>query len=262
MIQVRHVVVSNGGGEVHQKHQGMSPKWVNHLTPQGPTMSQRDAWFLQFSEKKPMNKMRNIFGVDTPVVLATLVAMLVLAVLLVLTPMPAAAQSGNVYGEYGAQTIQSTSSGRVIGLRVVQVKPRSQSGYAGAASGAALGGLLSAMLTRNTDNQAVRAALGVVGVTVGGAMGQVAGERVGATDAMEILVEMIEQGGRARIVAVVQPLPAPLVQVGQMVLVLNQGGQTRVIPHPESFVPTPAPVAVTVTPVPITTVFVVMQESP
>lgn len=153
----------------------------------------------------------------------------------------ASAQSGNVYRLSGAQSVQSVTKGVVLGLREVKVQPRVQSAYAGATVGAALGGLIGVSLGKNSGT-AARSVLGLVGAAIGGVGGQAAGEHIGAETAIEVLVETPAPYNRTRVFAIVQPLPAPDIHVGQAVLILNEGGKNRVIPAAVAVTPVyPAP---------------------
>lgn len=138
------------------------------------------------------------------------------------------AQSGNVYSNNGAQNAQNAIRGVVLQVREVKVQPKQAANTVGALSGAALGGLFGAALGRNTDSSS-RAVLGLIGAGLGGLGGQSVAENIGATTAIEILVETT-RGNQTQVIAVVQPLPAPDVMPGQAVLILTQGGQNRVIP--------------------------------
>lgn len=169
------------------------------------------------------------FGVDAPIVLSSVLGLLFVALMMVLFPNEAKAQAGDVYRDSGAQTMQNVTRGVVLQLREVKVQPRAQSGYAGAAAGASVGGLLANRLGSNSD-ATTRGVLSILGAALGGIGGQVAAEHIGAETAVEILVEVQESNRQPRLMAVVQPLPAPDVQVGQMVYVLNEGGKNRVIP--------------------------------
>lgn len=141
----------------------------------------------------------------------------------------ASAQSGNVYRLSGAQSVQSVTKGVVLGLREVKVQPRVQSAYAAATVGAALGGLIGVSLGKNSGT-AARSVLGLLGAALGGVGGQAAGEHIGAETAIEVLVETQGPYNRTNVIAIVQPLPAPDIHVGQAVLILNEGGKNRVIP--------------------------------
>lgn len=168
------------------------------------------------------------FGVDAPVVLASILG-LIFALMIGLYSPQAKAQSGNVYRESGSQSVQNVTRGVVLQLREVKVQPRQQTGYVGATAGAAVGGLLGVALGNNSGT-AARNVLGILGAAIGGLGGQVAAERIGSDTAIEVLVETQGPYNQTRVIAVVQPLPAPDVQVGQSVLILNESGKNRIIP--------------------------------
>lgn len=170
----------------------------------------------------------NYFGVDAPVVMASIIGLL-FVLMIGMLPGQAAAQSGSVYGERGAQTVQQVTRGVVLQLRDVKVQPSQQAGYIGTSAGAALGGLIGVALGNNSSS-AARGVLGILGATLGGVGGQAAAEHMGSGNAVEILVETQGQYNGTQVIAIVQPLPAPDVFVGQAVLVLNEGGKSRVIP--------------------------------
>lgn len=175
-----------------------------------------------------MKQIVRFFGADAPVMIAALLCAIAFPLLLATTP--AAAQSGDVYREIGAQVRQDAQFGVVVGLREVRVQPSQFAGNAGAVAGGGLGAAVFAHLAKNAD-PAARAALALVGGTLGGFGGKAVTDSIGADRATEILVQLSQNGyGSSQVMAVVQPNPAPNVQVGQQVIVLNDRGQNRVIP--------------------------------
>lgn len=149
------------------------------------------------------------------------------------------AQSGNVYRNSGAQVAQTVKRGTVIGVRGVAVEPRDAGKGVGSVVGATLGGLLGAKLAENGNTYAQSGAA-LIGAALGGLGGNLAAEKAGQNDAIEILVHLVGRNGDDQVLAVVQPLPGPDVSIGQEVLVLNDRGQNRVIP---SQLPRQAPAA-------------------
>lgn len=137
----------------------------------------------------------------------------------------ASAQSGGVYRESGSQSVQNATKGFVLQTREVKVQASQQAGYIGTTSGAAIGGLIGSTLGANTS-PALSGILGVLGAALGGLGGKAATDLVGSDSAVEILVETNQN----QVIAIVQPLPAPDLQVGQAVWILNEGGKNRIIP--------------------------------
>lgn len=167
------------------------------------------------------------FGVDAPVVFTSLVALVVLIVLS-LGSAPAKAQSANVYS-YG-QSVQSAQYGTVIGTRVVQVTaPNSGTTQVGSLVGATLGGALGAHLGQNAGWQG-QTALATIGAALGGFGGNRVAERSATQDALEVLVQLKTTYGQPQVIAVVQPFPGPNLVIGQPVVVLGGGNQTRIVP--------------------------------
>jgi len=180
------------------------------------------------------------FGVDTPVVAASLFALV--AMILLSLAKPAAAQSANVYA-YGQQT-QSVQYGMVLGTREVTVNnANSQTATVGTSVGAIFGGAIGAKLGENAGWQG-QAALASIGAALGGLGGNRVAESSTTQRAVEVLVQLRSNYSQGQVIAVVQPLPGPNLQVGQPVAVLGNGAQTRIIPmqmEPVGNVQQPAP---------------------
>lgn len=173
-----------------------------------------------------MKSFARYFGVDTPVVVASIIALFALVLLSVVKP--AAAQSANVYA-YGQQT-QSVQYGMVLGTREVTVtNANSQTATIGTSVGAIFGGAIGAKLGENAGWQG-QAALASIGAALGGLGGNRVAESSTTQRAVEVLVQLRGTYNPAQVIAVVQPFPGPDLQVGQAVAILGNGAQTRIIP--------------------------------
>lgn len=173
-----------------------------------------------------MKKFASFFGVDTPVMVACLLAAIALVILSVTTP--AAAQSGSIYRQQGAQVVQNVSQGIVLQTRQVLVEASSKKANVGSVVGATVGGVLLTRVARNSGNRDV-AALGLIGTVLGGLAGNSFATERGGQPAVEVLVQ-VQHGKQHKVIAIVQPYPGPDVYMGQQVLVLSDRGQTRIIP--------------------------------
>jgi outer membrane lipoprotein SlyB len=145
------------------------------------------------------------------------------------------AQTGNVYD--GGQRAQSVLGGTVVSIREVTVNPSTRATQVGTATGAAFGGAVGYALAKNTKNTSARMALGILGAGLGGLGGSAVADRMGQNTAIEIVVAIPTERGNPRLMAVVQPLPAPQVGIGQAVLVLNDRGVNRIIPQAQPVAP-------------------------
>lgn len=136
------------------------------------------------------------------------------------------AQSGNVYGNGQAQTLSSAEEGIVLQVSIKRVEPSGLARTGGATVGALFGGLLGS----NMDYQA-RAAVGMLGATVGGFAGERVANAAFSSDAQEIVIGLKDPrtGNLNRVVTVVQPQPFDAVAQNDQVLVINSGGKYRVI---------------------------------
>jgi outer membrane lipoprotein SlyB len=166
------------------------------------------------------------FGVDSPVVLAAMLALIALVLISLSTP--AAAQSADVYS-YGQQQ-QPVQYGMVVGTREVAVSnEHSRTNQVGTMVGATVGGAIGSKLGENAGWQG-QAALAAIGAALGGLGGSRIAESSTTQRAVEVLVQIRGTYNPAQIVAIVQPYPGPSLQAGQEVAVLGNGAQTRVIP--------------------------------
>lgn len=177
-------------------------------------------------------------GADTPVIWGCIVAAVLLPFLLSVGP--ANAQSGNLYGTFSAQRIQSVTPGVVVAMREVLVEAKTVDRVFGGTTGGLLGSAAMRHIARNSQGSD-RAALTMLGAALGAYGGNAIAERVAVTQALELIVETQDGRGRVRHIAVVQPAPAPVVGVGSPVFVLSEGGRYRVIPNHSMVVNLPAP---------------------
>jgi len=133
------------------------------------------------------------------------------------------AQSGNVYSR--AQTYGTVQESTVVQVRPVEVDQTSQRDrVVGLAIGGALGALIGQKLGSKSGKSG-RVLAAAVGSAVGGYAGHKIANRLGSTDAQELIVQ--SKDGKLR--SVVQPMPAQQFHPGENVRVLTQGGQVRVI---------------------------------
>ena len=133
------------------------------------------------------------------------------------------AQSGNVYSN--GQSYGTVQDGTVIQARQVEVDQTSQRDrVVGMAIGGALGALLGQKLGSKSSKSG-RALAAAFGTAVGGYAGHKIANRLGSTDAQELIVQ--SKDGKLR--SVVQPMPAQQFYPGESVRLLKQGGQVRVI---------------------------------
>ena len=130
--------------------------------------------------------------------------------------------SPDVIKREDAQRMSTVLDGVVISTRAVTVEG-SQSGV-GAAAGAVAGGVAGAHVGKGSG--------AVVGGTIGAVAGGVAGNAVEhqATreDAVEILVQLA--GGERR--AIVQAKGTETLKPGDAVIIINEGGRSRVVKAP------------------------------
>lgn len=133
------------------------------------------------------------------------------------------AQSGNVYSN--GQSYGTVQDGTVIQARQVEVDQTSQRDrVVGMAIGGALGALLGQKLGSKSSKSG-RVLAAAFGTAVGGYAGHKIANRLGSTDAQELIVQ--SKDGKLR--SVVQPMPAQQFYPGESVRLLKQGGQVRVI---------------------------------
>lgn len=146
-----------------------------------------------------------------------------LAVLIVLAPL-AQAQSGNVYTY--PQLRGGVDNTTVVQTRPVMVStPNWQERAVGTAVGGALGAAIGNAVSHKSRNSATRVLVTGLAAAAGGYTGNRVTQHLSQRDAQEIIV----QAPNGRMYAVVQPSPAPHINPGDNVRVLQQGGQTRVI---------------------------------
>ena len=133
------------------------------------------------------------------------------------------AQSGNVYSN--GQYYGTVQDGTIIQARQVEVHQTSQRDrVVGLAIGGALGTLIGQKLGSKSGKSG-RVLAAAVGTAVGGYAGHKIANRLGSTDAQELIVQ--SKDGKLR--SVVQPMPAQQFHPGENVRLLTQGGQVRVI---------------------------------
>lgn len=141
----------------------------------------------------------------------------------------AKAQSGNVYRIPSVQTSSPVMRAIVIQARDVEVAVAANSRTGGGAVGAILGAAVGAKLGEQSNN--AKLALGLVGTVLGGLAGQSVTEKIGGPKAVEYILQMMD-GDRVsnRVVAITQPAPAPAVEEGSSVYLIQTAGTWRVVP--------------------------------
>lgn len=167
----------------------------------------------------------------------------VLAGVLLFAATGAFAQSGNVYGDRGSQTVSTVTRAVVLQSRIVKVAAESPTRYAGAGAGAALGGAIGASL--GTHSYAAQTALGLVGAALGGVAGNNAADTLGGTRAVEFIVQVVRpDSSLGETLAITQPDPADVIGTGELVYLINTAGTWRVVrmqsasaPRPETTLP-------------------------
>jgi outer membrane lipoprotein SlyB len=155
-----------------------------------------------------------------------IVAPVALFVALFVSPGNAHAQAGNVYGSNQTQVYGGVEQGVVLQVSIKQVEASAQSRVAGGAIGAAVGGALA-------SNPNIDASKRVMANILGVALGGLAGERIAnassGKEAQEMIIKLVDQQGRARLITVVQPEPFDPMFKGDKVFVSNTQGAVRVI---------------------------------
>lgn len=142
------------------------------------------------------------------------------------------AQSGNDYSI--AQQQGTTVTAVVLQIRQVTVSPPA-SGQARAVGGA-VGGALAGYASRNANPMAR-----VLAATLGATGGVMAADRMAMQEATEVVFRSLKSGN---VYTVVQPNPAPVLAPGMPVLVLQSGGQIRLIPDQSAMQPMHQPMNV------------------
>jgi outer membrane lipoprotein SlyB len=151
--------------------------------------------------------------------------MLLLTVPLILLTGPAHAQSGNVYGSGQVQVAGPTESAVVVQVQVKEAEPGWQVRTAGAGIGGALGGLLANEVSGNA-----RYAASVLGMTIGGLLGERAATSTMSQEAQEVILQVAGTNGQPpRILTIVQPAPYDRLFPGEAVYVINTAGKYRVV---------------------------------
>jgi len=128
------------------------------------------------------------------------------------------AQSGNDY--VVAQQQGTTVTAVVLQVRQVTVSPPA-SGQSRAVGGA-LGGAIAGYASRNANPMGR-----VLVATLGATGGVLAADHMARQQATEVVFRSLKSGN---VYTVVQPNPAPMLAPGMPVLVLQSGGQIRLIP--------------------------------
>jgi outer membrane lipoprotein SlyB len=127
----------------------------------------------------------------------------------------------NTYRPSDAGRVQSSNSGTVIDVRVVQIEGN-RSGL-GTAAGAGAGGLGGAALARSGSNSIGKSAIGIIGgALVGGLIGTLAEEGLTRQEGYEYQVRMDD----GRVITLVQG--GELINVGTAVWVTQGGEQSRI----------------------------------
>ena len=137
------------------------------------------------------------------------------------------AQSGNVYGSGQAQIVGQTQEGIVLQVSFKKTGSSQMAQATGTGLGAMIGGLLGNAIN---DNNA-RGAAAALGSVLGGIGGNFAADALGSNEAQEIVVGVRNAATNTygSTVVIVQPAPFSEVQPGDLVLLSNTGGSTRVI---------------------------------
>jgi len=127
----------------------------------------------------------------------------------------------NTYRPSDAGRIQTSNSGTVIDVRLVQIEGnRSGMGTAAGAGGGALGG---AALARSGSNSVGKSAIGIIGgALIGGLIGTLAEEGLTRQEGYEYQVRMDD----GRVITLVQG--GELINVGTAVWVTQGGDQSRI----------------------------------
>lgn len=124
--------------------------------------------------------------------------------------------------------IASHSTGHVqqgIVMQVNEVKLSNQRTQLGITGGiAALSGLLANQLAHKQDHR-TRAAATIAGSAAGGVAGHVAGDRFSKTDGYEYIVQV-----NGRMASLSQPQSAGYFAPGTPVLIIRNGGHSRIVP--------------------------------
>jgi outer membrane lipoprotein SlyB len=154
-----------------------------------------------------------------------LVELIAVLALVMLAP-PAAAQSGNVYGNQQIQSQGDTLEGVVVKVLIKQAEPSGTDRAAGASLGAAIGALISSKA--GGDN---RFAVNALSAVLGGFAGERTMNYLARSDAQEIVVQLLPQPGQQpRTITIVQPAPFDRLVAGESVYVTITKGVFRVIP--------------------------------
>lgn len=130
--------------------------------------------------------------------------------------------SGNHYGRGNALQVSEVYLGTVIQARPVTLaatEPMDR--YAGAAAGAALGGLLA----QNVGQGKGRIAAGIVGAMLGGYAGDAIAKGMTTREGIEVVVKF----DNGRTLAIVQEADTAFAP-GQRVMLVAGQGQARVVP--------------------------------
>ncbi|MDG9730275.1 glycine zipper 2TM domain-containing protein [Ignatzschineria sp. RMDPL8A] len=129
--------------------------------------------------------------------------------------------SGDVYTVGDAKQVKNVSYGRLIAVRPVTVKDKSDA-EVGSAAGAVLGGVLGSAVGSGSGKRISVAG----GAILGGLAGNKAGAAIGASSAVELEIER-DSGG---VIAVVQTQGPTPFQVGQRVRMVGSGNRINVSP--------------------------------
>jgi outer membrane lipoprotein SlyB len=130
--------------------------------------------------------------------------------------------SPDVISRDDAQRLAQVQDGTVLSVRNVTVDG-SQSG-AGAATGAVVGGVAGSQVGGNKTG----AVVGVLGAVAGAVLGNAVERMSTAEDAVEILVQL--RNGERR--AIVQAKGTETFQPGEAIILVTNGGKTRVMRAP------------------------------
>lgn len=156
------------------------------------------------------------------------VAMVFGLLVVLLVPPEAYAQAGSVYRANSTQAASSQAiTAVVLQKRDVHVETSTAAKYGGGAVGAIVGGALGAKLGENS--QTAKVAVGLIGSILGGLAGNAVSENIGGPQAVEYIVETMEQRGN-RILAITQPMPAPVIAEGSQVYLIQTGNTWRLVP--------------------------------
>lgn len=145
--------------------------------------------------------------------------------LIFLLPGQSHAQSGNVYGNGQVQINGPTEEAVVLQVMIKKSEP----GWQSRTAGATIGGALGALVASNTTSGNARYAANLIGMTLGGIVGERTANAVMSDEAQELILQVHGRNGPPRIITVIQPAPYDRLVAGEAVYLINTGGKFRVV---------------------------------